>query len=99
MQTLVETGIKDDGIVQIIPCDAGAAGKVAARFFQDKLVEHGVPSRLEPTNPHSNKMNRFLPFAGIAHENRVKIVRAEWNDALLNEMTSLMVKDQLNIKR
>lgn len=88
VQTLVETGIKDDGIVQIIPCDAGAAGKVAARFFQDKLVEHGVPSRLEPTNPHSNKMNRFLPFAGIAHENRVKIVRAEWNDALLNEMTS-----------
>lgn len=85
-------GIKDtawnDGlnITQVIPCDPGQAGKVANKFYTTFLAEHGVSTRTEPINPHSNKVTRFNPFASVANNGSVKIVKGEWNRAWFDEV-------------
>jgi len=85
-------GIKEtawqDGldIVQIIPTDPGQAGKVATRFYTTYLAEHGVSSRVDGVNPHANKATRFGPFASVAANNNVKLVKGEWNRWWLDEV-------------
>lgn len=85
-------GIKDtawnDGldVMQIIPCDPGQAGKVANKFYVNFLAEHGISTRTEQVNPHSNKMTRFNPFASVANNKSVKIVKGDWNRAWFDEV-------------
>lgn len=84
-------GIKDtawqDGldIVQIIPTDPGQAGKVATRFYTTYFAENGVSTRVDAVNPHANKITRFGPFASVAANKQVKLVKGEWNRAWLDE--------------
>lgn len=85
-------GIKDvawqDGldIVQIIPTDPGQAGKVATRFYTTYFAENGISTRVDGNNPHSNKATRFGPFASVAANGNVKLVRGDWNRAWLDEV-------------
>lgn len=85
-------GIRDtawqDGldIIQVIPVDPAQAGRVAAKFYTTTLAESGVSTRLEPSNPHSNKATRFGPFASVAANKCVKLVKGEWNRAWLDEV-------------
>jgi predicted phage terminase large subunit-like protein len=85
-------GIKEtawnDGlnVTQIIPCDPGQAGKVANKFYVNFLAENGISTRTEGVNPHSNKMTRFNPFASVAHNKSVKLVKGEWVRAWLDEV-------------
>ncbi len=85
-------GIKDtawqDGldIVQIVPTDPGQAGKVAIKFYTNFLAENGITSRTESCNPHANKVTRFGPFASVAANGGIKIVRGDWNRDWFDEV-------------
>jgi predicted phage terminase large subunit-like protein len=88
----VLTGIKDFAwksgldVLNILPSDPGQAGKVASRFYTTHLAGFGVGTRVENSNPHSNKLTRFQPFASLAHNNLIKIVRGSWNKDYLDEL-------------
>ena len=73
-------------IIQIIPSDPGQAGKVATKFYTTFLAEHGVSTRVDGVNPHSNKATRFGPFASVAANKSVKLVKGDWNRAWLDEV-------------
>lgn len=85
-------GIRDtawqDGldVRQIIPCDPGQAGKVANKFYINFLAENGISSYVEAANPHANKVTRFGPFASVAANGSIKLVRGDWNRAWLDEV-------------
>jgi predicted phage terminase large subunit-like protein len=85
-------GIRDtawqDGleITQVIPCDPAQAGLVANRFYTTFLAEGGVTTRTEKANPHANKATRFGPFASVAANGAIKLVRGDWNRAYLDEV-------------
>lgn len=85
-------GIRDtawqDGldIPQIIPCDPGQAGKVANKFYINFLASNGITTKVEGANPHANKATRFGPFASVAANGSIKLVRGDWNRAFLDEV-------------
>lgn len=73
-------------IVQILPTDPGQAGKVAQRFYINWLAERGVSTRSDGSNPTSTKATRFGPFASVAANKNIKIVKGDWNRAFLDEL-------------
>ena len=87
LKGIKETAWKDGlDITQIIPCDPGQAGRVASRFYTTYFAENGITTRVEGSNPHSNKATRFGPFASVAANNNVKVVRGDWNRAFFDEV-------------
>lgn len=87
LKGIKETAWEDGlGVPQSIPCDPGQAGKVAIRFYTTFLAENGVTTKIDGVNPHANKVTRFGPFASVAANKNVKLVRGEWNRAWLDEV-------------
>lgn len=81
--TAWETGLD---VTHVIPCDPGQAGKVANKFYITFLAENGISTRIEGSNPHANKATRFGPFASVAANGAVKIVKGDWNRAWFDEV-------------
>lgn len=87
LKSIKDTAWQDGlDITQIIPADPGAAGKVAAKFYISFLASHGISTRVDTVNPHSDKVVRFGPFASVAAVKSVKLVRGDWNRAWLDEV-------------
>lgn len=87
LQGIKETAWNDGlDMMQCIPVDPGQAGKVASKFYVNFLAENGISTRTEGVNPHSNKVTRFNPFASVATNGSVKIVKGDWNRAWLDEV-------------
>lgn len=87
LQGIKETAYNDGlNVMQCLPVDPGQAGKVAAKFYVTFLAEHGISTRTEGINPHANKVTRFNPFASVATNGSVKIVKGDWNRAWLDEV-------------
>ena len=78
---------KADGIDEVqvfIPRESGP-GKAWSHQLAREIIEGGVPVRLITVSGHSGKLSRFKPFASLAENGNVKIVRGTWNEMLLNE--------------
>ena len=89
LQGIKETAYQDGlDVTQLLPTDPGSSGKTAVRFFINFLAEHGISSRAEGTSQSSGKAQRFSPFASVAANGGIKIVRGNWNRALLDEMAT-----------
>lgn len=84
IKTAQEDGVKEVEVT--IPTDAGAAGKVAAQYYLRVLSEHGVYARTKILSGHASKMTRFKPLCALAESGSLKILKADWNDAFLNEL-------------
>lgn len=80
---LVNTSKRDGkGSRLSIPQDPGQAGKSQVLNFTKKLAGHRVESSPET----GDKVTRAEPFAAQVNVGNVKMLRAEWNDALIAEM-------------
>lgn len=80
---------EDDGkedVVVCIPRDLGAGGVAYHEYFKATLIEAGVRVKTEKVSTRTGKVERFLPFAGMAENGRVKVVRGEWNEAFFKEL-------------
>lgn len=85
-QLIFDTADSDPGgTVVVLSIDPGAAGLAYANSLKIKLAERGVMCQLVKAQ-RGSKLTRFLPFAAVAEAGLVKIVRAEWNDELLEEL-------------
>lgn len=84
----IKTTAWHDGldIVQILPTDPGQAGKVAQKFYTNWLATHGISTRADGSNPTSSKATRFGPFASVAANFNIKLVKGEWNRWFLDEI-------------
>lgn len=84
VEALVVNTAKADGrtTFQSLPQDPGQAGKAQAAYLSKKL--QGI--RFEFTPETGDKATRASPFAAQVNAGNVKMLRAEWNDALLHEM-------------
>ena len=81
--TMRATATKDGKHVTIaIPQDPGQAGKAQVRALTRLLSPHYVSSK--PVS--GDKVQRARPFAAQVNVGNVMMVRAPWNDALINEM-------------
>lgn len=71
-----------------IPRDPNSGGKYASQQFVSKLAGQGVAVRTIPTSGGKSKLTRFEPFACVAQEGLVRVVRGDWNDAFFSELES-----------
>lgn len=70
------------GVEISIPQDPGQAGKGQARSYVKLLAGFKVHTSLES----GDKVTRAEPFAAQVNVGNVAMLKAEWNDALLDEM-------------
>lgn len=73
-------------IVQVIPTDPGSAGRVAVKFYTNHLAEQGITVKVDGNNPTSSKVVRFGPFASVAANGSIKIVKGDWNRDFFDEV-------------
>lgn len=80
---LVNTAGRDGTNTQIsIPQDPGQAGKSQVSYFIKKLGGYSVTA----TPESGDKITRAEPFASQVNVGNVDMLRADWNDALIDEM-------------
>lgn len=70
-------------VVQSIPQDPGQAGKAQVREFRRLLTGFAVRTSVES----GSKETRAETVAGLAEQGMVKMVRGEWNQTLIDELT------------
>lgn len=68
-----------------LPQDPAQAGKFQAQVYVTQVVP-GYPVQVFPQS--DTKMDRADPFAAQCRAGNVKIYRANWNDAFLDELTA-----------
>lgn len=84
-EKILEVAQQDgDEVLISIPQDAGAAGKAYAASMIRDLAAEGFYAKAKPTN--KSKLTRFAPFAAASEAGTIKIVRADWNDVLFEEL-------------
>jgi predicted phage terminase large subunit-like protein len=87
-QLIVETAAQDGReVTQDLPQDPGQAGKSQKAYIASKLAGYTV--RFSPET--GSKELRAEPFASQAQAGNVSLVRANWNDALIDELESFPV--------
>lgn len=69
-----------------IPRDPNSSGKYASQQFVSKLAGQGVAVRVIPTSGGKSKLTRFEPFACVAQEGLVRVVRGDWNETFFSEL-------------
>lgn len=79
------TGIKDGrGCVIGIPQDVGSAGKESVDVAHNALLREGLICLI--CKARANKLARFEPFAILAQNRKVKVVKGDWNKAFFDEL-------------
>lgn len=95
-QLIVDTATADGyGVTQDLPQDPGQAGKSQKAYIASKLG--GFTVRFSPET--GSKELRAEPFAAQAQAGNVMMVRANWNDAFIDEAESFPVgrmKDRID---
>lgn len=81
VEKLVVNTAKADRCKQSLPQDPGQAGKAQAAYLGKKLA--GVP--FEFTTETGDKVTRASPLAAQINVGNVRMLRAEWNEKLLDE--------------
>lgn len=84
IQRLLVQTAKLDGFLQSIPQDPGAAGKALVAHQSKALA--GCVFKFSPET--GDKVTRAEPFASQVNTGNVKMIRAQWNEALLHELAS-----------
>jgi len=79
---VVNTASADGPTFQSLPQDPGQAGKAQAAYLSKKLQGRSF----EFTPETGDKATRASPFAAQVNAGNVKMLRADWNDALIHEM-------------
>lgn len=71
-------------VFQSLPQDPGQAGKAQVAYLSKRM-----PGRsFEFTTETGDKATRASPFAAQVNAGNVKMIRADWNDALIHELRS-----------
>ena len=79
LRIIAETAWSDgEGCPQVIPKDPGGAGAIAHTYMMRELAENGVYAVTEVVSGHSNKLQRFLPFASLCESGNCDIVKGDW---------------------
>lgn len=84
-QRMLETAKADGAETMIsVPIDPGAAGKHYASTLIGDLASEGFYAKGKTAQ--KSKVQRFAPFCAASESGRVKIVKAEWNEAYILEL-------------
>ena len=78
---------KEDGddVIIAIPQDAGAAGKAYASSIIRDLSNEGFYAKAKAAN--QSKVIRFAPFCSASESGSVKLVKGDWNEAFIKELS------------
>ena len=86
MELMMQTALMDGKEVNIVfEQEPGAAGKLFSAVIIKRLAGWTVHAVLAT----GDKITRALPFLAQAQAGNVRLVRGEWNQAWLDEMTSM----------
>ena len=72
------------GTFVVLNVDPGSAGLAYVDHLKKRLAEIGVYCKVIRSN--KNKLQRFLPFSAIAEAGYSRIVEADWNEELFEEL-------------
>lgn len=64
--------------------EGGSTGKLYARHLKEDVMPETIPIRFD--RPSTGKAVRARPWAGAMENGRCRVVRADWNEALLDEL-------------
>ena len=78
--------VDGNDVIITLPQDPGAAGKVAFNHLASQLNDRGLTVRKAKTE--KTKLKRFEPFAAMAENGMVKLVKGDWNEEYLAELES-----------
>ncbi len=82
-KAILNTAAQDGpGVAIRLPQDPGQAGKAQADTYVRKLAGHEVHAVI----PSGDKVSRAGPASAQAEAGNIRLVRAEWNDELLDEL-------------
>jgi len=83
IKNIVSRDGKECAVILII--DPGQAGKVEIHHYYGLLAGYSI----ETIRETKKKSLKWLPFSAQAQIGNVKLLRAPWNDAFLNELSNL----------
>lgn len=90
LEKIKETAIDDleyyGSISTFIPRDPNSSGKYATQQYINRLSQSGIAVRAISTAGGKSKLTRFEPFACVAQEGLVRVVRGDWNDMFFSEL-------------
>lgn len=93
-QAVVDAARRDGPIVKVvIEREPGQSGKSQVAHFQQALGGIALVDEFSPSGP---KAVRAQLVSGAAQQGRVEIVRAPWNQALLDELEEFTGDDKLD---
>ncbi len=96
LNRVVETGKNDpEGQPIVLVQDPNSAGKAYLEYLIPYLAERGLHPCRSGQSSNSNKAQRFKPFASLAGERKIRLVRGDWNETFLAELESF---DGINMK-
>lgn len=82
---ILNTATQDGRAVEVVlPQDPGQAGKAQA----DALIRDLAGWRAKAVRETGDKATRAAPFAAQCEAGNVKLLRAQWNDTFIDELTS-----------
>lgn len=84
VESALKNTAKRDGVTVTIsiPQDPAQAGKAQVAYLIRQLAGYSVSA----TPESGDKVTRAMPFASQVNVGNVDMIRAEWNDKLINEM-------------
>jgi predicted phage terminase large subunit-like protein len=89
---IIQTGLRDiedwgGAVITYIPEDPSSSGKAAASQMIGEISSHGiVVKKLKTANTKNRKSMAFQPFAVLAENHMVSVVKADWNDKFHEEL-------------
>lgn len=83
---LVRATAEQDGfdVIQLMEEEGGSSGKDVVAHYRRLLVGYAFRARKST----GSKETRAIPFATACEANMIKVLRAGWNDGLLDELES-----------
>lgn len=88
---IIQTGLRDQeewgDVVTYIPEDPSSSGKAACDQMIGDISAAGVlVKRMKTSNTKNRKLKAFEPFAVIAENKMVSVVKADWNETFHEEL-------------
>lgn len=84
-ELIISTAVNDPaGTTVVLNIDPGSAGLAYVDHIRKRLADLGIYCKVIRSN--KSKLQRFLPFSAIAEAGFTKVVRAEWNEELFDEL-------------
>ena len=85
-QTQKDIEMYGHSCIGYLPIEPASAGKIMRHHMSKLFASERTPIKFFKVGSGKSKLDRFLPFASVAENELVKLVKADWNNDFLSEL-------------